>query len=158
MSDYTTLTAMLLDLSEPKLRRLRDGTRDELQRLSQELRFLEDVLARKQGAKERAEVIGPESANGRANDLPRSDLYAYVVEYGKAVKPGPLSRFLATKGVVRRPEAVRNGLNRLVADKKLVRLPDKSYAVAGKHGGGTKNEAGSPVGAGASFEASELQP
>lgn len=157
MPDYTTLMDMLLAMSEPKLRRLRDGTRDEIQRLGTELRFLEDALTRKQGAKARAEVPVHTQANGRAGHLPRSDLFAYVVEYGKPVKTQPMTAFLSTKGIVRSPQAVRNGLVRLEKDGKLV-MTDDGYVVAKKQGGGSKSEAGSPEGAGASFEASGLQP
>jgi hypothetical protein len=152
------LTDLLLTQSEAKLQRLRTGILSEIERLGLELRVVDEVLTRKRGAKATVAAPKPSHTNGRANELSRGELYAFVVEFGKPAKPTPLAQFISTKGVPRRPEAVRNGLMRLVKDKKLVRLRDGSYAVPGKNGDGAKSEAGSPEGAGASFEASGLQP
>lgn len=145
-------------MSEPKLRKLRDGTRDEIQRLSNELRFLEDALARKQGAKARVDAVPTvTAASGRSTDLSRDALHAYLVEYGEPAKPKTLADFLATKGIVRSQQAVRNGLVRLMRDGRTVLLPDGSYAAVKPQTVGAKKEAG-PVGAGTSLQTSELQP
>jgi hypothetical protein len=127
--EYNTLTDLLLGMSEPRLRRMRDGTRDEIQRLGQHLRIIEDALAQKQGAKARDERVGGATANGRTT-ITRTDLYNYLVEYGQAAKPSVLANYLATeKGVVRSQQAVRNGLVRLRKDGKVELTDDGSYAV-----------------------------
>jgi hypothetical protein len=113
-----TVGTLLDSLTERKLVKLRAGIAREAERLTVELRLVDDALARKR-------------SGSPANDekLTRTDLLAHVAEVGRPVRPGEMQAILAGKGIVRTPEAVRVSLNRLVKDGKLVRDPDGLFAV-----------------------------
>jgi hypothetical protein len=152
MADYTTLTDLLIDQSERKLHKLEANIIGEIERLGDELKLVRKALARKTRGSEAARSApnaakrkGANGSKGRFDGLPRAELLALVVEMNKpAFRPADVRDFLMAKGIVRRVEAVRNGLMRLVNDGSLHRNADGSFAVhsSNGNGNGAKVEAG----------------
>lgn len=137
MAEFTTLNDLLLAQSESKLQKMLNGIDAEIERLGLERRVVLASLERKRAKASAPAPASTTKTNGRVrtNELSRSDLYAFLVEYGKPAKPTPLARFISAKGTERKPEAVRNGLVRLLSDGKLARDKDGSFVVVSHHNG-----------------------
>lgn len=145
MPTYETLGELLMGQSERKLQKMRDGITTEINRLGIELKFVDDALAKKRSRSGRSDAqVRPANGGRPVDGLPRSQLLQYVVEVGHPVTVADMRAVLAGKGIVRRAEAIRNSLVRLETDGKLVRTPDRKFAVA-LRGDGAKVEAEHPL-------------
>jgi hypothetical protein len=149
MPQFDTVTELLVSQTERKLQKLRDSIVAEIQRLGLELKLVDEALNRKRSRARDAVPVARtpqvKSGKGHAHDgLPRSELLVYVTEMKRPVKPSQVRDHLATKGIVRRVEAVRNGLIRLERDGTLTRLPDGRFAVPSKNGDGLEVKTDSP--------------
>lgn len=141
MPDYETLSQFLDAQTERKLQKMREGIRNKIDGLAGELRMVEAALTRKR-PKVRAEptAAATTTPKGRNGQLSRGELYQYLIEVGRPVRPAEMRDFLAEKGILRRPEAIRNSLVRLEADGKLKRNSDGRFGVAGTGGDGAETE------------------
>ncbi len=125
MADYDTLTELLIAQPERKLQKLRNGIVTEIERLGVELRLVDEALTRKR-------------SRGRSDEA-----LAHIKEIGHPVKPPEVREVLVTKGIVRKVEAVRTAMTRLVSDGLLERTHDGRFAVP--NGNGARVEAGHPL-------------
>ncbi len=154
MANYDTLTDLLIDQPERRLKRLEKNLIGELARLGDELKVVQQAIARKASAANsngvapiapRKKAVGNTGPTGRFEGLSRQDLLRHAEQMNRPVFRAPdLQQYLATKGIDRRVEAIRTGLGRLAKDGLLVRTPDGAFAVhpANGDGHGTKVEAG----------------
>jgi hypothetical protein len=152
MPDYDTLTELLVDQSERKLKKLRANIVGEIERLGVELKVVDAALAQQARAADPNRPVrgrGRKDANGstgRFDGLSRRELFEHALEMNKpAFKPTDLRDYLITKGIVRRVEAVRNSLVRLVEDGLLERTSDGQFAVPVSNGNGAENQTEEPV-------------
>jgi hypothetical protein len=143
MPDFDSVTELLIAQNERKLHKLRAGIVAEINRLGGELKLVDDALAKKRSRSSAAATRSSpaEGSNGASREgLPRTELFEYVTEMGKPAKAAQVRDFLLAKGIVRRVEAVRNGLVRLERDGALIRTPDGEFAVAPEWRGGAESE------------------
>lgn len=145
------LTVMELLASQPerKLRRMHDGILAEIDRLQTELRQVDEALTLKRsrlghGGAAASPVAADKNHTGRFEGLPREELLAHVARVGRPVSAPEMRGILEAKGIVRRTEAVRTGLARLVQRHELIRTEDGKFAVPDQNGNSldTENEAG----------------
>jgi hypothetical protein len=140
MPEFDTISQMLEAQGERKLQKLRTGIMERIDLLAAELKMVDAAIARKQRAKA-ATAEGTTKNGGKASDgLPRAELLRYVREVGHPVKAAEMKDVLAKKGIIRRTEAVRNGLVRLERDGELARTKDGRFGVAGTSGDGGETE------------------
>lgn len=147
VADYSTLSELLAAQSEKKLIKLKVSILSEIQRLGLELRLVEDALNRK-GRNRVASAVAAigndrpalKTPNAAATNggLSRADLLGYVREIGHPTTPAEVRDFLASKGIVRRIEAIRVALSRLLKAGALVRTEEGKYAVPSSNGDGAK--------------------
>jgi len=64
---------------------------------------------------------------------------------GGPVKAPEVQKYLTTRGINRKVEAVRVALTRLARDGELRRLPDGSFVVPSTNGHATRPEAEAPL-------------
>jgi hypothetical protein len=145
MAEIATVSHLLDAQPERKLRRLRDGILAEITRLQDEMRLVESALERKRSAHTPAvstRPVGPHKANGgRFEGLAREELLRHVQAVGHPVTAPEMREILESKGIVRKTEAIRTGLARLVAREQLVRLSTGRFAVPNANGNGDRVEA-----------------
>jgi hypothetical protein len=145
MPDHSSVSDLLLAQTERKLVRMRAGILNEIDRLRIELKMVDEAIGKKKPRTAKAEpaTSAPaQTTNGGkpADGLSRAELLLHVSEVGHPVKAAEMRDVLATKGIFRRVEAVRNGLVRLEGDGKLVRDSEGRFGVAGTGGGGGETE------------------
>jgi len=157
MSAPGTLTDLLISQTERKLTTMRNGIRDEIDRLSIELRLVEDAIERKRQRNDaRPKPVPTPGEVGRFDGLPREALLTYVEMMNHpSVSPAEVRQYLIDGfGIERSVEAIRNGLVRLQGDGSLIRLPDKRFALPENRNGGAEIEAEPPDATGIRFESS----
>lgn len=143
MANYGTLTDLLIDQPERKLKKLETSIVHEIERLGGELKIVRSALARKAREREGTTTAGPKRKPSNGEGLSRGDLLAHVIRMNRdAFRPADVRDYLTTQGIVRRVEAVRNSLVRLVDDGHLERTADGSFAVPVSSGNGARVEAG----------------
>jgi hypothetical protein len=96
--------------------------------------MVDEALARKRRLnltpRPNEEAGGSENGkSSRFEGLKRDDLFRYIAEVDKPVKPAEMQQVLAEKGIQRTTEAVRNSMTRLVRDGKLIRYADGRFGV-----------------------------
>lgn len=170
MAEQLTVSDLLAAQTERKLTKMRDGIISEMDRLRTELRFVDDALSKKRKPREAAPVDRPAesrkeqpkprrvSQSGQFEGLPRDELLRYVKEYGQPVSAPEMREYLTTKGIVRKTEAVRIALARLVRDGRLTRIETGKFAVPSTNGNGASPKAERPASSGElpGFEAAGL--
>src|SRR6059058_4977964 len=77
LANYNTLTDLLIDQTERKLRRLETSITRELERLGGELKIVQAALARKARERESSRATRRKPTNG--DGLSRADLLTHVV-------------------------------------------------------------------------------
>lgn len=146
--DYSTLTEILADTSAEVLRQVRQRLTETLDDLNNELRLVDRALAKKGEATQAVAVsqrVSDLSAASGRTTLRRADLLRFVKECGQPVRATDMRDRLAAMGINRSPEAIRNGLVRLVGDGSLVRTDDGRFAVPSENGNGSRIEAETPA-------------
>jgi hypothetical protein len=137
MPDYETLTELLLNQSDAKLRKLRDGIVRKQQSLQFELHLVDEAIKERTRAKASREGTG--NGGQPSEGLSRQKLFLYVQEMNRPAKAAEVRAFLATKNIERRVEAVRNGLVRLEDDGLLERDSDGRFVVRKSDGAEVKS-------------------
>jgi hypothetical protein len=153
MAEQITVSDLLAAQTERKLTRMREGIIGEMDRLRTELKLVDEALSRKRKPREDASQPRPQSEviaarvsrDGRFDGLPRDELLALVAEFGSPVKPAEMREFLMGKGIVRKTEAVRVAMNRLVQAGRLTRSAEGRFAVPNSNGNGAHSETEPPL-------------
>jgi hypothetical protein len=149
-----TVTGLLAAQTERKLEKMRQAIVSEQHRLNLELRLVDEALERKRARS--AEGRSSPKRNVRQSDgLARGELLVHVANMNRhIVKAAEVKSYLATQGIERSVQAVRNGLVRLAGDGALTQTPE-GFAVPSANGGGSKSETEKPAGTGLSLEDQE---
>jgi hypothetical protein len=142
MADRDSVTDLLMAQSERKLQRMRAGILAEIERLGVELKMVDEALRRRDRSRPNGGDDKPATSRRISKQLTRKQLHGYVVEVGHPVRAPEMREVLASKGIVRSTESIRNHLMRLVGDGALTKQPDGTFAVPSSNGGGAKVEAG----------------